>query len=281
VALLALVGSLCGACEGPDVPVAAQFASEDPCRSAQCDDGNVCTVDTCIPAVGCANEATATGCDDANLCTGPDVCVDKVCKGSKDIDCEDGDACTDHTCLSASGCKQSHNTSKCDDDNECTLADVCEKGKCAGPDPRPCVDGNVCTDDGCDPKTGCLYANNEGDCNDGDQCTKDDYCMSGGCVPGVKKDCEDDNECTTDTCNKGQGCVWHVHGDPCDDKDKCTTKDVCNAGACAGTKISCDDKDPCTVDSCSFTTGCENKTAADGTSCGDKKTCKAGICQSG
>ena len=43
---------------------------------------------------------------------------------------------------------------------------------CAGT-PYSCNDGNVCTDDACDPVTGCSYTPNTAACDDGNACTVD------------------------------------------------------------------------------------------------------------
>src|SRR5262245_14152215 len=47
-----------------------------------------------------------------------------------------------------------------------------------------CDDGNVCTDDVCDPQRGCLHASNSASCNDGNSCTTRDVCNGGVCVGG-------------------------------------------------------------------------------------------------
>jgi hypothetical protein len=54
-----------------------------------------------------------------------------------------------------------------------------------------------------------------------------------------------DDPCTTDTCETvtgGQRCSRANNSGPCDDRDACTSGDVCNAttGACAGTRIDTD-----------------------------------------
>src|SRR5262249_42356891 len=42
-------------------------------------------------------------------------------------------------------------------------------------------DNNVCTDDGCDPASGCFHNNNTASCNDGNGCTINDTCSGGTC----------------------------------------------------------------------------------------------------
>jgi subtilisin family serine protease len=51
--------------------------------------------------------------------------------------------------------------------------------------PGGCDDGNPCTDDVCDPGTGCQHAPNSGPCSDGTECTVADQCSGGRCQPGT------------------------------------------------------------------------------------------------
>jgi hypothetical protein len=47
-----------------------------------------------------------------------------------------------------------------------------------------CDDANPCTDDVCDPATGCQHAPNTVSCSDGSECTLADRCNGGQCQPG-------------------------------------------------------------------------------------------------
>ncbi len=47
--------------------------------------------------------------------------------------------------------------------------------------PHNCDDNNPCTDDGCDPASGCFHNNNTGQCDDGNNCTINDKCANGAC----------------------------------------------------------------------------------------------------
>jgi subtilisin family serine protease len=49
-----------------------------------------------------------------------------------------------------------------------------------------CDDGNPCTNDVCDPATGCHYAPNTSPCSDGTECTLADRCNGGQCQAGTK-----------------------------------------------------------------------------------------------
>ena len=89
----------------------------------------------------------------------------------------------------------------------CTTADTCAAGLCVGGPPPNCDDANICTDDSCDPATGCVNANNTASCDDGDACTTADTCAAGACVGGAPPDCDDSDVCTADSCDSATGCV--------------------------------------------------------------------------
>src|SRR5262252_2373002 len=72
---------------------------------------------------------------------------------------------------------------ECADTNPCT-DDRCVAGQCAH-SPTACDDHNPCTDDICDPNMGCLHANNNLTCSDGNACTTTDVCSGGVCVGGA------------------------------------------------------------------------------------------------
>jgi hypothetical protein len=55
--------------------------------------------------------------------------------------------------------------------------------------PLACNDNNVCTDDGCNPATGCVYTNNTLPCTDNNACTENDACSAGVCAPGTPRLC--------------------------------------------------------------------------------------------
>ena len=59
-----------------------------------------------------------------------------------------------------------------------------EAGECAQLVSSDCQDGDVCTDDLCEPAKGCAPKNNTGDCDDGNPCTLNGACKDGSCKPG-------------------------------------------------------------------------------------------------
>ncbi|MDH3284358.1 MAG: hypothetical protein OEQ13_06420, partial [Acidobacteriota bacterium] len=188
-----------------------------------CDDGNICTDDSCDPVLGCVNTPNSAPCDDGDACTTNDVCSGGVCVGGPALDCDDGNVCTDDSCNPATGCVNTNNSAPCDDGDACTTGDTCSGGVCVGGPPPDCDDGNICTDDSCNPATGCVNTPNSAPCDDGDACTTGDTCSGGVCVGGPPPDCDDGNVCTDDSCNPATGCVNTPNSAPCDDGDACTT----------------------------------------------------------
>ena len=234
-----------------------------------CDDGNVCTTDWCTPAEGCVYQPNTLPCDDGDACTLGDLCSEGDCAGDKVANCNDGDVCTDDSCDPDVGCVHTHNAVPCDDGNACLTGDVCENGVCSGTVALDCNDANLCTDDSCDPDSGCSQIPNVVPCDDGNACSTGDVCLDGVCGgPGVLP-CDDGNLCTDDACAPVAGCIFTSNAVPCDDGNACTTNDTCAASACVGGPApDCDDGNPCTVDQCSWDSGCDQVAAAEGGSVG-------------
>ena len=102
----------------------------------ECDDGSVCTTDSCGPA-GCAFEVTTQ--------------------------CADGDACTSDVCHPVQGC--AYGPIDCDDGQLCTV-DTCVAGTCEHAPPpfgtccslnADCDDGDACTHDTCGSDRVCIH----------------------------------------------------------------------------------------------------------------------------
>jgi len=219
----------------------------------QCGDGNVCTTDTCDPALGCVFVP-----DDGAPCSLNDVCsIATACLGgacvATDVDaCDDNDFCTADFCEEPTGCGHK------------TLDDLC-------------TDTNPCTDEACDPAQGCVYPFNTDPCNDGNACTAADVCTSGACL-GALIDPNDNNLCTDDTCEPDTGIAHVPNTLPCDDNDVCTLNDTCGNSSCqAGTTpLNCDDNSVCTEDSCDSVEGCQHLDLT--ASCEDGNLCTTHSC---
>ena len=192
----------------------------DACQTGVCvptgpavcgDDGDACTEDICDPLTGGCGVLRPLGfpCDDGDACTTVDTCDAGACVGSVPVQCaSDGDPCTNAACDSATGaCQQLQLTGNvCDDLNPCTTTDVCDAGICVGSGLVTCTDdGNVCTTDICNPKSGgCGVPVIDGtDCDDGDACTAYDECGAGTCggaagvelcANGIDDDCDSETD---------------------------------------------------------------------------------------
>jgi slime mold repeat-containing protein len=170
-----------------------------------CDDGLFCTDDACDPKTGCTT--SAHDCSDGSLCTADscdeagDTCVNapvvcdsdsNACNGTEECDpatgtchsvnppppcVSDGNACNGpEACDPATGQCLSGPPVVCNDDgNACNGPEVCDPtdGSCDSGPELVCDDGLFCTDDSCDPATGCTTTAHV--CNDNDICT-DDSC---------------------------------------------------------------------------------------------------------
>ncbi|MBI5607783.1 MAG: hypothetical protein HY902_02770 [Deltaproteobacteria bacterium] len=236
--------------------------------------GDTATTDTASTDTT-ATDTTTTDTTTEDV-TGP-------CKADTDCPADPNDPCQVGSCTSGvCGFKPAANGGACDDKNACTENDVCNGGTCDGTI-KKCDDGNPCTADACDQKTGCTATNTTSQCDDGDACTLADVCADGKCTPGKADTCDDGNPCTDDTCDKTDGCKHGNNTASCEDGNACTGGDACANGACTGgTAIVCDDKNPCTVDACDPKTGCTATAAANGATCDDGDACTASdVCQGG
>ena len=308
-----------GLCIGIDVACHDQDpCTMDFCNSATgcvfeptdsvCDDDDPCTLgDICVQGVcqgtpvscDCLDDSDCLALEDGDICNGTLVCdleeFPSKCAVAPAtvVDCPEPTgpdaACLNALCDPETGsCTlvAANENKACDDDDACTIADSCEAGECFSSVPINCNDGNPCTDDLCDPVTGCLHVNNSVSCNDDDACTAQDSCVDGLCSGSAQTICDDLNPCTDDLCDPQAGCLFTANTKACDDANACTMDEVCSAGACKnGKPIDCEDGNLCTTDSCSPTDGCVHAANSvpcnDGDSCTTGDHCSEGTCQSG
>ena len=278
-------------------------------NTAVCDDADPCTVnDTCSGGecigfqVECECESTdeCAVLEDGNLCNGTLVCDQTKLPYQCAIDLETVVSCPtpaegpNAICL-ASFCDPEsgqcstvadHEGFACDDGDKCTVGDVCQAGECAPGVAVTCNDGNLCTDDLCQPQSGCLHENNVVDCSDGDVCTTADICDGGVCTGGPALECDDGNGCTDDACDPQVGCLHVANMEPCDDGNACTDGDQCEDGKCTFTSgVVCDDDNPCTKESCNPAVGCLTDILTgpcdDGNPCTTGEMCINGACSGG
>ncbi|PIE66086.1 MAG: hypothetical protein CSA24_00970, partial [Deltaproteobacteria bacterium] len=166
------------------------------CQVAVCRDNGAC---------GVAPQANGTACEDDDPCTLVGQCSAGVCVGAGEVDCDDGNPCTDDRCEAGVGCVTTFHSGGCDDGSACTSGDTCFQGKCVG-QLVSCDDGNPCTDDRCDEALGCVSVNNDNPCLDGDACTTNDHCEDGVCVGTTIPGCAGP-ECGDGICQADEDCV--------------------------------------------------------------------------
>ena len=192
--------SYCRCNDASDCPTPSNKCQEATCSPSgacsvttrNCDDGNLCTIDTFDPNIGFIN--IPKNCDDNNACT-VDSCDAATGKCvNRPIDCDDNNACTVDTCHPVNGC--THTPIVCDDNNLCTTNSCDSQLGCIFT-AITCDDGNACTRDSCDVQTG--------------QCVHQpiicaDFCDADfGCVECLTaSDCADfGGQCKTATCDAG------------------------------------------------------------------------------
>ncbi len=240
-----------------------------------------------------------TACDPLDCCRQAGVCDGEGnCIAGPPASCDDGNPCTLDYCLPAMcpgipgappacGHKPTTDPKACTD--ACGQVGTCVNGLCETPlpcnpcPPEKCDDWDPCTDDLCDLVTGsCTHVAK--DCDDKDPCTRDS-CVGGQCEHEPVS-CDDGNPCTEDWCDSASGECLHegVTGPACDDGERCTQTDQCEAGVCKGKPVACPSSGrPCHAPACDPATGqCIEKPMPDGSGCDDGNPCNAkDQCQSG
>ena len=121
-----------------------------------CDDGKVCTTDTCDPVLSCQNVNNSNACDDGTACTNQDACANSLCAG-KAIVCDDGNPCTTDSCDKFAGCQ----VKVVADNQDCSVDGKkwCKTGVCiakvfcgdgvVNQVSEDCDDGNLVDSDAC------------------------------------------------------------------------------------------------------------------------------------
>jgi hypothetical protein len=151
-----------------------------------------------------------------------------------------------------------------------------------------CDDGNACTENVCDPSTGCVATN----IPDGTPCGTEGVCVNGtcaDCVPGgtcgTDIDCCDDEACCGSVCvprtalqndiNNCGACGVVCPDGPCQVAS-------CVDGICQSAPeadgAACDDGNPCTVDDHCMAGTCMGNPAENGAGCNDGGICTDGTC---
>jgi hypothetical protein len=201
----------------------------------KCDDGQFCTDDACDAGI-CVHTSKVGACDDGNACTSNDQCSAGKCSGTSlsGVDCNDNNVCTIDSQPDCNSTTCAHTpapvtvaciTDKCHEAGHCTGTD---HNCVAGPE-IDCDDKNPCTNDACDPTSGCTHVNNPAaDCSDGDPCTENDVCVNGACG-GKPKKCLALDAChEPGTCDQASGTCTDLRAK---DGKECPGGS-CKAGSC-------------------------------------------------
>jgi hypothetical protein len=268
-------GGTCSVHAGSPCPALCNEGS-DACVTClvngDCNDGNVCTTDTCV-AGACAFTNNAAACEDSVFCNGGDTCGGGTCSVHAGSPC------------GAQACKESTDT----------CVECLTNGNCAGGTPFcntttnlcveclasvHCNDANVCTTDVCDAGGSCVNFANSLACNDGLFCNGADTCSGGVCSIHAGDPCPG-----LDVCDEGgDACVTCVNNGDCGGATPfCETGvHVCveclNAGHC-NDAVGCTD-DTCVANACVFTPNNLN-CPEDGVFCNGVEFCDAALnCES-
>ncbi|MBI4508100.1 MAG: hypothetical protein HY698_00595 [Deltaproteobacteria bacterium] len=283
--------------------------TKDACKSGTCtgETAVTCTaldqchaVGTCDPTTGkCSTppKTDGTACNDGSKCTQTDTCQSGTCKGTNPVTCTASDQCHSvGTCDAATGtCSNpaKPNGTACNDGSKCTQTDTCQSGSCTGSNPVTCTASDQCHEVGsCDPTTGACSnpAKTDGaSCNDGNKCTRTDTCQTGACKGSDTVTCTASDQChAAGICDPATGACSSPaqrDGTPCNDENKCTRTDTCQAGTCKGSDtVTCAASDQChTEGTCDPATGtCSNPAKENNVACDDGNACtRSDTCQSG
>ena len=273
-------------CSNNDVCDGLETCTATGCQggiSLNCNDGVLCTDDTCDPLAGCVNTPDDTFCDDPLFCNGSETCdPDMDCVGgvapcapdgvSCTVDCNEGNnTCSyapNHTlcpagqiCRATQGCipgTACTTHANCNDNLACNGQELCVGNICQAGSPLDCNDSIACTNDSCDDTLGaCVHEPVNGLCSDGDFCNGTETChVTLGCQLGTVPSCDDGVACTIDQCITSLGGCSNIPDHAaCDNNIFCDGWEVCTSTGCAsGSPVFCpDDGIACTVESCSET----------------------------
>ncbi len=170
------------------------------CRADGAENGPCLYCDAALDQTGWTTR-DGTACDDGQACTKEDRCVGATgqCAGTP-YACDDGKWCTDDACLGDGTCDASVIAA-----GACLVDGACWRR--GDEDPlNPCQR--------CLPETSQTAWTPRADgtaCSDDDECTVNDQCLDGACVPGPARNCEDLDPCTGDRCVPEVGCVHEAN----------------------------------------------------------------------
>lgn len=152
-----------------------------------CDDGNVCTTDSCDSVSGCGHQFNSLECASAKCEWGiyykAVLCSQGSCLPQQMVDCDDDNDCTTDKCMPELGCQYEYNRNPCRWTNQCSWR----------PDP---VNGGAW-----------VYVGIA-------------YCIDGGCGEEEEEVCEN-RYCYSTNCQDGKGCQSFLRNGYCDISGEC------------------------------------------------------------
>ena len=168
---------------------------------SQCAPGQFCrSKGGCFTPSQCAVDAD---CDDGLLCNGTERCVVDTCEPGDPVECGDGIACTEDTCVEGTGACQSVSNHA-----NCLPTELCVVGV------------------GCSPRPPCTR---DDDCDDGVFCNGRERCVDDVCQPGQPQVVVDAVDCTIDQCNESLNMVVNTPDHArCADGVYCNGAEICH-----------------------------------------------------
>ena len=268
-----------------------------PLDDTPCDDGNDCTGDEvcqsgqclwrqqygcplCNGALPNASAACESSHGDGDRCNGVVACDASLClTDSATIPACDApsDPCSPSACDPSSGnCVEVPRLdgASCSDLSSCTRDDACVGGICVGApvgEPR-CA---------CDDDDACGWLDDGDLCNGRMRC-RDHVCVFDFASPVVCPAAA--AACKVAACDPADGQCHDVNvanGTTCDDANRCTREDHCDAGLCIGAALDCTDLDSeCAVGACDPVLGCQRAPRDPAPSvCETGVACQLGTCE--
>lgn len=270
-------------------------------------DDTGCSKNACVPATGaCAKLPIENAVKICDLDAGDGDA--KACRWAQKpagapagapVLCDDGDSCTASDTCKAGACSSGTFVCTCQSDDNCLGKDdgdlcngvpYCDKVAAGGPTCKvnpatvvscKSVDDSACLVAQCQPKTGKCQLTPLATglaCDDGEPCTKADFCSAGQCIAGAQT-CE---------CQQNSDCLKKDDGDLCNGVPYCDKSDPAKP-ACkpnlASTVFCPPSQQPCLQSGCNPASGqCQVKPTAGGEGCDDgdactaDTSCKNGVC---
>lgn len=261
--------------------------------------------ETLIDCLNCSNgESVIAECREGNCHYENSIRCYRECDGCEsDEDCSKGEKCIGCECKTYECTKDT----ECIDNEKCTK-DKCQENKCVNTQITSCVHNDDCCPSGCeglDNDCPVIDCQEDSDCSDNNQCTKDG-CQENKCKYTTLEDNEEcdegvccDGECETPECHNAS-CCEDKHSEVCrenfsclnpgkcyadcewDEINACKNDDGCCPSGCegldndcggCGNDSDCDDSNDCTADTC-VDNQCEYGLEPDNTPCATGVCCE-------